>query len=577
MSKFEKKIARRDFLKGAGATAMGVAAVSVLGGAAFADEVDAVSSATSVATAQEIPGIVAGSGTKYTTYANTDEIGIVHEADYTASADVVVVGTGIGGMMGAMILAEQAPDAKIVLVEKNSYFGGSTNMAECNTPSGGTADRAAAYKSGYSQSLSSNFIKDPILIAEMAIDRGKNSAWLFTKHNIGWSGMFYEGGNGKIPIEKLKAEIETDPTYANIVVYTSTRASALLVSEDGYEVTGIQVKNADGTYTTIHCKAVILATGGMSTNFALLSYYTGQDVQEKCHGWGDGQDGDGHLMVEQTAHGMCKGVTVASLFNNVKGFAYDSPLGVAATMQPKNLYVNQYGLRFVSENVSSTSASGKLVELAGECWSIMGQNLISHFEQGGCTRKYSAFSDVLAGAACELQSEFVKYADNENVIKADTIAELAEKMGVDVDRLVSTVETYEADCAAGNGDSIFGKDASYMISLGEAPYYALKLSSGVLNTNGGIRVDYNANVCDPYYKPIKGLFAAGVCCSGWDGEVYGGGTCQTVGMWCGSKAARVIVEDYLGGKVSDDWFGPEEYVSAGGASSGMGSGEVSGG
>lgn len=579
MSKFNKKIDRRDFLKGAGATAMGVAAMSVLGGAAFADggdAVDAVTSATTVATAQEIPEIVQGvAGTKYTTYANPDEIGIVHEAKFTANVDAVVVGTGIGGLMGAMILAEQAPDARIVLVEKNAYFGGSTNMAECNTPSGGTTDRVAAYKSGYSQSLSSNFIKDPILIAEMAIDRGKNSAWLFTKHNIGWSGMFYEGGNGKIPIEKLKTEIETDPAYANIEVYTSTRATALIVSDDGYEVTGLQVQNADGSYTTINAKAVLLATGGMSTNFALLSYYTGQDVQEKCHGWGDGQDGDGHLMVEQTAHGMCKGVTVSSLFNNVKGFAYDSPLGVAATMQPKNLYVNQYGLRFVSENVSSTSASGKLVELAGECWSIMGQNLIRHFEDGGCTRKYSAFSDVLAGAACDLQSEFVTYANNENVVKADSIGELAQKMGVDPDRLVSTVETYEADCAAGTGDSIFGKDVAYMISLGEGPYYALKLSSGVLNTNGGIRVDYNANVCDPYFKPIKGLFAAGVCCSGWDGEVYGGGTCQTVGMWCGSKAARVIVEDYLGGTVDDDWFGPEEYVSAGGASGDMGSGEPS--
>jgi hypothetical protein len=37
-------------------------------------------------------------------------------------------------------------------------------------------------------------------------------------------------------------------------------------------------------------------------------------------------------------------------------------------------------------------------------------------------------------------------------------------------------------------------------------------------------------------------------------------------MWGGSKAARVIVEDYLGGKVADDWFGPEEYTSGGSAS-----------
>ena len=568
----DRKIGRREFLKGAGALGVGAAAASLLGTGVFAGaaETDAVTSASTVASEQSAAEmkLVAG-GTKYTTYANPDEIGVVHTAAYTAAADVVVVGTGIGGMMGAMILAEQAPEAKIILLEKNDYCGGSTNMAECNTPSGGTADRKAAYLSGYKQAAASSYITDPTLIAEMALDRGKNSGWLFTKHNIGWSGMFYEGGNGKIPIQKLRSEIESDPAYANISLYLSTRATALLVSDDGYEVTGIQVKNADGSYTTIQCKAVLLATGGLSTNFDLLSFYTGQDVHEKCHGWGAGQDGDGHLLVEQTAHGHCKSITVSSLFNNVKGFEYDSPLGVAATMQPKNLYVNQYGLRFCSEMIQDTAASGKMVEGQGTVWSILGQNLISHFENGGCTRKYSAFSDSLAGQSCDLQSELVKYAANENVVSAGSLRELAEKMGVDADTFVQTVEEYEADCKAGTGDSAFGKDASYMIELGGAPYYALRLSSGVLNTNGGIRIDRNANVCDPLMNPIRGLFAAGVCCSGWDGEVYGGGTCQTSGMWGGSKAARVIVEQYLGGTVADDWYG-EEYSSGemGGASGG---------
>ena len=567
MSITDKKINRRQFLKGTGALGVGAAAVSLLGLPVLAEneEVDAVTSASTVAddgVASSEMTLVAG-GTKYTTYSNPDEIGLLHEAAHTAEADVVVVGTGIGGMMGAMILAEQAPEAKIILLEKNDYCGGSTNMAECNAPSSGTTDRVAAYKSGYTQAASSSFIKDPMLIAEMALDKGKNSGWLFNKHGIGYSGMFYEGGNGKIPIEKLRAELESDAAYANVSLYLSTRATALIVSEDGYEVTGIQVKNSDGTYTTITCKAVILATGGLSTNFDLLSFYTGQDVHEKCHGWGAGQDGDGHLLVEQTAHGHCKSITVSSLFNNVKGFEYDSPLGVAATMQPQNLYVNQYGLRFCSENISDTAASGKMVEGQGKVWSIMGQGLISFFEGGGCSRKYSAFSDALAGVACDLQSEFTKYAANEYVVKADTLEELAEKIGVDAERFVSCVETYEADCAAGTGDSVFGKGADYMISLGEAPYYALKVSSGVLNTNGGIRIDYNANVCDPCMTPVKGLFAAGVCCSGWDGEVYGGGTCQTSGMWGGSKAARVIVEQYLGGTVAEDWFGDEDYSSSG--------------
>lgn len=71
------------------------------------------------------------------------------------------------------------------------------------------------------------------------------------------------------------------------------------------------------------------------------------------------QDGDGHLMAEQTAHGRANHLTVDSLFNNVKDFSYDSALGVCVAMQPSNFWVNQDGLRFMNENISSTAVSGK--------------------------------------------------------------------------------------------------------------------------------------------------------------------------------------------------------------------------
>ena len=91
----------------------------------------------------------------------------------------------------------------------------------------------------------------------------------------------------------------------------------------------------------------------------------------------------------------------------------------------------------------------------------------------------------------------------------------------------------------------------------EGPYYAFRLTSGVLNTCNGIRINENAQVVDPRYVPIQGLFAAGINTSGWDGEVYGGGTCQPVAMFCGSKAARYIVENILGGTVAEDWYGDD--------------------
>ena len=81
------------------------------------------------------------------------------------------------------------------------------------------------------------------------------------------------------------------------------------------------------------------------------------------------------------------------------------------------------------------------------------------------------------------------------------------------------------------------------------------VSSGMLNTNGGIRINRNAQVVDARFKPITGLYAAGVCTSGWDGELYGGGSCQTVGMWAGSKAARHALETLCGVTVAEDWYG----------------------
>ena len=70
-------------------------------------------------------------------------------------------------------------------------------------------------------------------------------------------------------------------------------------------------------------------------------------------------------MAEQTAHGRANHLTVDSLFNNVKDFSYDSALGVCVAMQPSNFWVNQDGLRFMNENISSTAVSGKVVETQG--------------------------------------------------------------------------------------------------------------------------------------------------------------------------------------------------------------------
>ena len=486
----------------------------------------------------------------------------VETPDTTEEADVVVVGSGIGGFFAAMIAKEQMPEANVIMLEKNGHLGGSTNYAECNGPQKNQEEDAARL-SGFKSASNTNFIANSILHYERVKEAGSNADWLFGKHGCGYynAGVtFYEGGNGTSAINKLTPIAEEE----GVDIRMNSRAFALVLA-DPYTVTGIQYQAEDGSVVQVNCKAVVLCTGGMSTNKELLAQYSSQDMS-KIIGWGEGQDGDGQIMAEQTAHGRANHLCVASLFNNVgngdESLAYSSPLGVAASMQYTDLFVNEYGIRFCDESAGGslgTSQSGKLIESQGYVFSIMDTSMKEKYEAGGCSRHYSGFADACVGAEIDLTSEIAEYADKDYVLSADTLEELADKLAEKVPTFVkedflAEVERYNGFCASGT-DEEYGKGADYLWACETGPFYAFQCCSGMLNTCGGIRIDRNAEVCDDRGKPVQGLFAAGVCTSGWDGEVYGGGTCQTVGMWAGSKAARYIVENILGGTVAENWMG----------------------
>ena len=527
-------ISRRSFMAGAAASV-------------------ALSAGTSIALADTAPDTAQDNGL---------EVGVAQEPARTETADLVVVGSGIGGFYGAMIAKEQMPEATVIMLEKNGYLGGSTNYAECNGPQK-NQDPVAARARGFRSAAGTGFIANSILHAERVKEAGDNADWLFGKHGCGFynAGVtFYDGGNGTSAINTLTPIAEEE----GVDIRTNARAFAL-ICPDPYTVTGLQYVDENGDVVQIDAKAVILATGGMSTNKELLSQYSSQDM-DKIIGWGDGQDGDGHLMAEQTAHGRANHLCVASLFNNVgngdDSLAYGSPLGVAATMQYSDLFVNEYGIRFADESnggALGTSESGKLIESQGYVFSILDQSMLDAYEAGGCTRHYSGFADACVGAPIDLRSEIEQYADKDYIWSGDTLEDLANAVAADVPTFVvedflAELDTYNQACETGV-DEVFGKDAQYLWPCNVGPFYAMRVCSGMLNTCGGIRIDRNAQVCDTHSKPVEGLFAAGVCTSGWDGEVYGGGTCQTVGMWAGSKAARYIVENVLGGTVADNWMG----------------------
>jgi succinate dehydrogenase/fumarate reductase flavoprotein subunit len=105
---------------------------------------------------------------------------------------------------------------------------------------------------------------------------------------------------------------------------------------------------------------------------------------------------------------------------------------------------------------------------------------------------------------------------------ADTLAELAELVEIDVEALVGTVDRFNAAAAQGT-DPEFGRGTTPYDRLGgdltaahpnlgpldRGPFHAVPVHAGLVGTKGGPRTDASARVLDWDDQPIPGLHAAG--------------------------------------------------------------------
>ncbi|MFG5859730.1 FAD-binding protein [Metapseudomonas sp. CR1201] len=120
--------------------------------------------------------------------------------------------------------------------------------------------------------------------------------------------------------------------------------------------------------------------------------------------------------------------------------------------------------------------------------------------------------------------------------KADSLAELAAKIGVDPAGLLRTVERFNPMAQAGRdedfhkGDSLFDRyygDPSVqpnpcLAPLVKAPYYAVKVDAGDIGTKGGLLTDVHARVLREDRSPIEGLYAIGNTAASMMGRTYPG-------------------------------------------------------
>jgi succinate dehydrogenase/fumarate reductase flavoprotein subunit len=125
------------------------------------------------------------------------------------------------------------------------------------------------------------------------------------------------------------------------------------------------------------------------------------------------------------------------------------------------------------------------------------------------------------------------------ITKADTIEELAEKLGVPTATLRATIDDFNRHSRAGEDDE-FGRPAKETVPLDTAPYYGAPVRPTLLNTQGGPRRNARCEVLDPNGNPIPGLFSAGELGSIWH-KLYPGGGNVSEALVTGRAAAASAV------------------------------------
>lgn len=125
------------------------------------------------------------------------------------------------------------------------------------------------------------------------------------------------------------------------------------------------------------------------------------------------------------------------------------------------------------------------------------------------------------------------------IVKADTLKELAAKIGKNPETLEKTVAAWNQSCAAGR-DSEYGRDINKMAPIQTPPFYAAEFVPAFTNTQGGPRRNCNSQVLDTNRKPIPRLYSAGELGALYSWHYQGGGNileCIVFGYIAGERTA----------------------------------------
>ena len=290
-----------------------------------------------------------------------------------------------------------------------------------------------------------------------------------------------------------------------------------LVEEDG-RIVGVEIDTPSGTTVIGARRGVVLAAGGFSHDPNLRGrLLPGEAGMHSAAA--EGNTGDGVNLALAVGGGVPDDNASnafwapMSHFTRADGSAGVYPHTVTDRGKPGMLAVNQDGRRFTNESNSYHEFVQAMFRSHNNSPSIPCHLICD-------SRSLWQYG---LGAVKPMNIRLAPFLRSGYLIKARTLAELAQKIGVDPGHLAETVATYNADAVRGE-DTAFGRGGNaYHKYVGDPanqpnpcmrpaetpPYYAITLYPGDLGTAAGAKTNGDAQVLNRDGAPIAGLYACG--------------------------------------------------------------------
>ena len=457
---------------------------------------------------------------------------------WDVETDVLVIGGGGCGLIAALAAAQQG--ARVFLVEKEKAAGGNTSLSQAMFPAAGTRFQREA---GIEDSVElmtqdilhkNNHGSDPDLTLHVARESSKLVEWLNDSLGIPLDLVteFTYPGHSQYRIHSNRTKkgehlvndlLKAVARHENIDIAYNAPARRLVADRKGGAVLGAEVEIEGVGKNLARARKVILALNGFGANREMLSRFI-PEMKDAYYFGHEGNTGEGILWGEALGAALdCMGAYQAH-------GSVAHPHGTLLTFVTVSMggyHVNLDGKRFVNEyHGYSEHALDVLAQREGVAVAVFDDRIYRTIEG------YEDFQQCLRMGA---------------IRKFDSLRDLADSFRLPVEE---TSATHEAFLKAARGEAEdplgrkeFGKPL-------EAPLYGAKVTGALFHTQGGLKVNTQAQVINQKGVPIQDLYAGGGTAAGFSGKAGPAGylsangllAALVLGKIAGEKAAEAALD-----------------------------------